>query len=253
MTCLKPVRILLATLLGAIVLAVATAPADAAVSLSATGDARFPEREYVLTLPEHSRLTDGQVQVSENAKPVRGLRVAPVGADRRAKLGVVLAIDASSSMRGRAFEEAFDAARAFARERNGRQPFALVTFGSGSRLALPFTNDEGQIHDAMHNPGTPSGGTHMYDAALRSVEARTQLRSSGRLRRGAFGRNRPWAAPPTAKRCWLPHAARTCACTPSASVRIALIQQLLAGWQRGAAVTTPRRAPPPSCGRSIAR
>ncbi len=169
-------RILLATLLGAIALAVATAPADAAVSLSATGDARFPEREYVLTLPEHSRLADGQVQVSENGKPVRGLRVAPVGADRRAKLGVVLAIDASSSMRGRAFEEAFDAARAFARERNGRQPFALVTFGSGSRVALPFTNDEGQIHDAMHNPGTPSGGTHMYDAALRSVEL---VRDSG--------------------------------------------------------------------------
>src|SRR5262245_45615468 len=121
---LHPLHVLLAALLCAIAMVMATAPANAAVSLSPTGEARFPERDYVLTLPEHSRLAEGQVKVSEDGKPVRGLRVAPVGADRRSKLGVVLAIDASSSMRGRAFSEAFDAARAFAHERNGRQPFA---------------------------------------------------------------------------------------------------------------------------------
>ena len=167
---LNPVHVLLSALLCALAVAVAATPADAAVSLSPTGESPFPEREYVLTLPEHSRLADGQVQVSEDGKPVRGLRVAPVGADRRARLGVVLAIDASSSMRGRAFAEAFDAARAFAHERNGRQPFALVTFGTESRVALPFTDDENRIGDAVRSPGTPSGGTHMYDAALRSVK-----------------------------------------------------------------------------------
>lgn len=167
---LNPVNVLLATLLCAIAVAVAAMPANAAVSLSPAGEARFPEREYVLTIPEHSRLAEGQVQVSEDGKPVRGLRVAPVGADGRAKLGVVLAIDASSSMRGRAFAEAFDAARAFAHERNGRQPFALVTFGTDSRVALPFTDDESRIGDALRSPATPRGGTHMYDAALRSVK-----------------------------------------------------------------------------------
>jgi tight adherence protein B len=144
--------------------------AFAGVSVSRSPDVRFPDRSFVLTLPEHIRLGRSQVSVTENGGPVRNLRVAPVGAERRAKLGVVLAIDASRSMAGEPFSGAIEAAQVFADERSSRQPFAAVTFGTGSRLLLPFTDDEGRIAAALAEPGTPAGGTDMYDAALRSIE-----------------------------------------------------------------------------------
>jgi tight adherence protein B len=144
--------------------------AHAAVGLAPTGDTRFPERAFVLTLPKDTRLAPGDVSVTENGGPVHGLRTAPVGARRRATLGVVLAIDASSSMRGDAYEGALEAARVFAEERNPKQPFAIVTFGSESKVLLPFTTLDGEIQDALDSPGTPSGGTHMYDATLRAVQ-----------------------------------------------------------------------------------
>jgi tight adherence protein B len=163
-------RAALALVVGAAVLAGSAGQASAAITLSPTGDAKFPRRAFVVTLPESSRLALGQVSVTENGAPVHGLRTAPVGAARRARLGVVLAIDASSSMKGPAFESAVEAARAFASERNPEQPLALVTFGTGSRILQPFTTLDAEIQRALDDPGTPSGGTDMYDAALRSVQ-----------------------------------------------------------------------------------
>ena len=163
-------RAALALVVGAAVLAGPAGQASAAVSLSPTGDAKFPRRAFVITLPETSRLAPDQVTVTENGAPVHGLRTAPVGASRRAKLGVVLTIDASGSMRGDAFDSAIEAARAFAGERNPEQPLALVTFGTGSRVLQPFTTLDAEIQRALDDPGTPNGGTDMYDAALRSVQ-----------------------------------------------------------------------------------
>ena len=144
--------------------------AFAGVSMSRNPGVHFPDRSFVLTLPEHTSLGAGQVKATENGAPVRNLRVAPVGAQRRAKLGVVLAIDASRSMAGEPFAGAIDAAQVFADERNPRQPLAMVMFGTGSHLLLPFTDKEDRIAAALGDPGTPSGGTDMYDAALRSIE-----------------------------------------------------------------------------------
>jgi tight adherence protein B len=163
-------RAALALVVGAAVLAGPAGQASAAISLSPTGDAEFPRRAYVITLPENSRLSPEQVSLTENGAPVHGLRVAPVGASRRAKLGVVLTIDASGSMRGDAFDSAIEAARAFAGERNPEQPLALVTFGTGSKVLQPFTTLDAEIQSALDDPGTASGGTDMYDAALRSVK-----------------------------------------------------------------------------------
>ena len=155
--------------------------AQAALKMSATGNAPFPERAFVLTLPEHMRLTAEQVSLAENGAPVDGLRVAPVGAKRRANLGVVLAIDSSRSMEGAAYQSALDAARAFADERNRTQPLAIVTFGTDSRVLQPFTTIDEEIHNAIASAGEPAGGTHMYDAAIQSIQL---VRKSGL--RGGF-------------------------------------------------------------------
>jgi tight adherence protein B len=139
------------------------------ISMSATGNAKFPRRSYVVTLPESTRLLPDQVTVTENGLTVDGLRTAPVGASRRSKLGVILAVDSSSSMRGEAFAGALEAARAFARERNPQQPLALVTFGTESNVLQRFTTLDDEIQGALDDPGATGGGTHMYDAALRSI------------------------------------------------------------------------------------
>jgi tight adherence protein B len=164
-----PKRIALTLVLAAIAAVALPGQALAALSLSLSPDVRFPNRSYVVTLPEKVRLAATDLQVTENGAPVRRLRVAPVGA-ARAKLGVVMVIDASGSMAGDPFAAAIDAAQAFATERDPDQPLAAFTFGTGSRLLLPFTDREDQIASALENPGTPAGGTDMYDATLRAVQ-----------------------------------------------------------------------------------
>jgi tight adherence protein B len=163
-------RIAPTLVVGVLVLLAFAGEAFAAISLSPAGGTKFPRRTFVVTLPESARLGPSQISVTENGVPVHDLSTTPVGASRRAKLGVVLAIDASSSMQGDAFTGALDAARAFGRERNPRQPLALITFGTGSRLLQPFTTLDEEIQAALDEPGTPSGGTDMYDATLRSVQ-----------------------------------------------------------------------------------
>jgi tight adherence protein B len=172
----RPPALALATIAGAmlaaavIALAFTAGSATAAPSLSSARGATFPDREFLLTLPEHARLGRAQVSVTENGAPVRSVRVRPAGAARLSKLGVVLALDASSSMRGDAYTSAFAAARAFADQRNDRQPLALVTFSSTTTVTMPFTDDPYRIDSVLGAPGEPGGGTHLYDGALRAID-----------------------------------------------------------------------------------
>lgn len=162
-------RTALAFAVSALALLAFAGQALAEISLSATGNPKFPQRSYVVTLPESTRLLPDQVKVTENGTDVDGLKTSPVGAEKNSKLGVILAIDSSASMRGEAFDGALAAARAFARERNPQQPLALVTFGTESNVLQRFTTLDGEIQGALDDPGATGGGTHMYDAALRSI------------------------------------------------------------------------------------
>jgi tight adherence protein B len=166
-------------LLAALVVGSPPGALAAGPSLSAAAGARFPERSFLLTLPQRVHLRPGQLSVSENGGPVRGLRAEPARASRRAKLGVVLAIDASSSMRGRPLAGALAAARAFARERNQRQPLALLAFNNRSHLTLPFTTLPYEISGALSRAPTAGGGTHVYDAARAGVELVHRARLPG--------------------------------------------------------------------------
>jgi tight adherence protein B len=157
-------------LLSALAVVPAGTAAGEAPSLSQAGNTRFPDRSYVLTLPEHARLADGDVHVTENGGSVRSLQVTPLGASKRSRLGVVLSVDTSASMRGAPLDGAFAAARGFSRARNERQPLALVTFGSRSQVAMPFTTDAFRIRRELARPVSAAGGTHLYDAGLRGIE-----------------------------------------------------------------------------------
>ena len=128
------------------------AGADAAPTLSPTGEADFPERSFVLTLPPGTEARAGQVRVSENRAPVDDLKVTPVDAAQRKRLGIVLALDTSRSMSGAPVAEAFAAARAFAQERNETQPLGLVTFDSQTTVAMPLTTDPFVIQESLAQP-----------------------------------------------------------------------------------------------------
>ena len=163
-------RRVLVTALVAATAATCAPIAIAAPSLTETGEARFPERSFVLTLPGDAQARAGQVSVTENGGAVTGLKVEPVDAATRARLGIVLVVDTSRSMRGEPVVQAFEAAQAFARERNERQPLGLVTFNSDTTVALPLTTEAFAIQEGLASAPAAGGITRLYDAGLEAVE-----------------------------------------------------------------------------------
>ena len=156
----------LVVLLGALAaLASASVPAAAAASevhLNGTRGTRFPDRAFVLTLPESRPLALRQVHVLENGVPVSGLAVDPAsvaGTD----VGFVLVLDASNSVRGRAIRDVMAAARAFAARRAPNQKLAVVTFNRTAQVVMPFTTDRETIDAALAETPPLAQGTHIYD------------------------------------------------------------------------------------------
>jgi tight adherence protein B len=126
-------------------------------------DARFPDRAFVLTLPDQRRLGPRQVHVFENGTPVSNVSVVPMAEGGKADFGVVLVMDASNSMKGSAIVDATAAARAFAARRSARQQLAIVTFNRKASVLLPFTTDADAIAAALAKPPPLAQGTHLYD------------------------------------------------------------------------------------------
>ena len=144
--------------------------ATAAPSLTPAGDATFPERAFVLTLPAGAEARASQIDVTENGGPVRGLDVEAAGAARRSQLGVVLVLDTSNSMRGQPLDQAFAAAREFARERNEQQKLSVVTFNSQADVTMPLTTDPFVIQESLARPPETRPETHLYDAGLKAID-----------------------------------------------------------------------------------
>ena len=107
------------------------------------GNALFPDRAYVLTLPEPRKpaLTTDDVTVTEDGNPVKNLAVLSSASANG--LGTVLLIDSSNSMKG-SIQAAMQAARAFA-ARNPGQPLSVVFFNATPKVALPLTTDPKQV------------------------------------------------------------------------------------------------------------
>ena len=144
--------------------------------------APFPERAFVLSLPSVMRLDPSRVQLLEDGKPISGLRVTPSGGGSERQFGVVLVIDASNSMRGKAIAGAMDAARVFADKRARREQIAVITFNQAPHVLLPFTDDEAKINEALAASPRLAFGTHIYGA----VSAALHLLSDSHIRAGSI-------------------------------------------------------------------
>lgn len=171
-------RLLLLALVCAAGLAAGGADAAPPLRVTQAGGAQFPDRQFVVGFPSGVRVAATRIHVLENGSPVANLSVLPAGDAGRRAFGVVLAIDASNSMRGAALARARDAAIAFVadQERFTHQQVAIVYFNNKARVALPFTNDAETLIRALEAPVRTAPETHIYDAIATSTSL---LRKAG--------------------------------------------------------------------------
>lgn len=164
-------RVCMAIALLAVLALSAGQAASAAEGLSlrsATG-ARFPDRAYVLSLPDEMVLQASSVRVRENGKLVEDLTVVPANQAGTGEFGVVLVVDASDSMKGTAIVRAMEAARAFATYRQSSQMMAVITFNKETNVVVPLTADGEAITRGVADVPPLARGTHIYDAVERAV------------------------------------------------------------------------------------
>jgi tight adherence protein B len=155
----------------ALVAASAAVAADEGVRLTELGEAHFPDRGYALSLPSARTVTQRQVTITENGRPVTGLSVVPATALGSNEFALALVIDASESMRGEPIAKAMRAARAFATHRMASQRLGAVVFNARSSLLLPFTTDAATINAALAKTPPVAYYTRTYDALLTTIDA----------------------------------------------------------------------------------
>ena len=155
-------------LLALVVAIAALGPADANAA-----DARFggvdtgayPSLRVLLVTPKP---TGRAPRLTENGKRVNGLEAANLG---RAK-SVVLAVDRSQSMRGRALANATLAARAFVRQKPGSDRVAVVAVGKRAVQVTGFSSSTIDVDAALRTVEVDTvRGTALYDAIVLSSEA----------------------------------------------------------------------------------
>jgi tight adherence protein B len=165
--------------IGVVALALAGNAAAAPVQVVEAGGAQFPFRSYVLTLPTPQPLPLSHLHVTEDGTPVHALSVLPAQAAGAGTFAVVLAIDASDSMRGAPIRDAMAAARAFAAHRNPNQKLAVVTFNSTVHVIQPLTTSSRAISAALSRTPRLRFGTHIYDALARSASLLAVAQAQG--------------------------------------------------------------------------
>jgi tight adherence protein B len=138
--------------------------------------AKFPDRAFVMTLPEKIEPRAGLVTVTENGVPVEHVALTPTNL-LGTPAGTVLLIDASNSMRGEPIVNAITAARIFAGRRRENQALAVMTFNREVIVRLPFTSDGTKISQALATTPPLAEDTRFYDGV---DQALALVKRSGR-------------------------------------------------------------------------
>jgi tight adherence protein B len=167
-------RVLLAALAAGVVLTgvAAAAPvaptAGSAVQAAPVARLPFPERGFVVSVPEARRLERARVVVRENGLRVGGVRVDPL-AGSGLRFGVVLAIDASESMTGGPAAAALEAGRTFLTHRTATEEIGIVAFNGEISVLSALTRDGRALRRTLETAPPLAYGTRIYDALSRSL------------------------------------------------------------------------------------
>jgi tight adherence protein B len=157
-------RLATLTLVVLVAASLVAAAAAAPIRLVEAGGAEFPERSFVLSLPQKTRLTEERMTLRENGVIVPDFTLTPVGEGSGPAAGMVLVIDASESMSGAPIRNAMDAARAFAAQRRPSQRLAVLAYNASTETVLPFTTDQSRIESALERTPKIAYFTRMYEA-----------------------------------------------------------------------------------------
>ena len=167
-------KLLWLSVLAGLALTPASAGAQGGVDVRVNEATKWPERQIVLSLPSKRLLNPGQVSVVENGRAVLAPKLVSEAANR--KRGVVLAIDASLTMRGEPIRQAMIAARTFARRRPANTAIGVIYFSREPKVALQPTTDAAKIRSTLAVTPGVTRGTKIYDAAASGIDA---LRAAG--------------------------------------------------------------------------
>ena len=141
-----------------------------ALQITAVGRLPFPERGYVIDLPQGAAISSKRVHVSENGISFgQGQFTFTALSSSNVSSATILAIDASDSMTGGPEAGALAAARTFIAQRRGNQEIGLVAFNGTVNVLRTPTIDPGQLQAALATPPALSYGTHLFDAVNRSL------------------------------------------------------------------------------------
>ena len=170
-------RPLLVAVLGALVLSSASSAATADLKITPVTRLPFPERGYVVSVPDGVDLDAGMVEVRENGLRVAGLRVDPL-ATSGVRFGVVLALDSSESMTGDPAAAALESARAFVSHRTDTEEVGIVAFNTDISVLQVPTRHDSALRRALAESPRIAYGTHINDALMQSLTLLRQARIS---------------------------------------------------------------------------
>jgi tight adherence protein B len=145
-------------------------PKVAPLQITAVGRLPFPERGYVIDLPEGRAITEKNVHVTENGIAFGPGQFTFTGlAGSNVSSATILAIDASDSMTGAPEQGAIAAARQFVAQRKGNQEVGIVTFNGAVNVLRTPTIDPGQLQQSLANSPQLGYGTRLFDAVNRAL------------------------------------------------------------------------------------
>jgi tight adherence protein B len=178
------VKTLLVTILITLVATVAATVAAAGPTRLQTtpiGRLPFPERGFVIDLPDGVTAARGAFRVTENGRRVENVDVAALGT-AGISYGTVLAIDTSLSMKGAPLIAALAAGRSFVAHRAAGQQIGVVAFDGRVRVLRRPGPDDGQLARLFSGAPGVAFGTRIYDALERSLALLDRARlSSGSI------------------------------------------------------------------------
>lgn len=164
-------KAVLITILLALVAALAAAgSAASSTPLQTTPVSRlpFPERGFVVDLPDGVTVSRRAFGITENGRPVEDVDVAALGT-AGISYGTVLAIDSSLSMKGAPLSSALAAGRSFVAHRAAGQQIGLVTFDGRVRVLRRPGSDAAELTRLLSQSPGVAFGTRIYDALVRSL------------------------------------------------------------------------------------
>ena len=165
---MRPSRALFAAFLVTLALAGASNAASGELKIAPVTRVPFPERGYVVSIPEAASLGAGAVEVLENGVRVPGVQVVPL-ATSGLRFGVVLALDASESMAGAPAAAALDSGRAFVSHRTDTEAVGIVAFNGEISVLRRLTRDGAALKSGLATSPHLAYGTRIYDGLESSL------------------------------------------------------------------------------------